>query len=138
MHTPIHNCWSGLITLLMILSLLPLGHCAATEYDVYLLAGQSNMDGRGKAADLSEAQRQPFEEAIIFYRNPPAASDGWKPLAPGYSIAPGYKGGLPSPTFGPEIGFARSMLQAALHTKSHLSIKSADSGGLSIKSADGV
>jgi len=82
---------------------------SAAHYDLYLLAGQSNMDGRGKASDLTEAQRQPFERAIIFYRNPPHDSKEWKPLAPGYSIAPGYKGGLPSTTFGPEIGFALAM-----------------------------
>lgn len=83
---------------------------AGTHYDLYLLAGQSNMDGRGKAADLTPQQRE-VAHAIIFYRNPPAASDGWKPLMPGYSVAPGYKGTLPSPTFGPEIGFAIQMLK---------------------------
>ncbi|HEY2584652.1 MAG TPA: sialate O-acetylesterase [Tepidisphaeraceae bacterium] len=81
---------------------------AGTHYDLYLLAGQSNMDGRGKAADLKPEKRE-IPGAIIFYRNPPAASDGWKPLTPGYSVAPGYKGPLPSPTFGPEIGFAIEM-----------------------------
>lgn len=85
---------------------------AATTYDLYLLAGQSNMDGRGKAKDLTEAQRQPMADAIIYYRNPPASTDGWKPLGPGYSIAPGYKGKLPSATFGPELGFAAAMLKA--------------------------
>jgi iduronate 2-sulfatase len=84
---------------------------AGTHYDLYLLVGQSNMDGRGKAKDLTPDQREPAP-AIIFYRNPPASSDGWKPLGPGYSTAPGYKGSLPSPTFGPEIGFAVAMLAA--------------------------
>lgn len=79
-----------------------------THYDLYLLAGQSNMDGRGKAADLKPDQRE-VANAIIFYRNPPASSDGWRPLTPGYSVAPGYKGPIPSPTFGPEIGFAMEM-----------------------------
>jgi iduronate 2-sulfatase len=83
---------------------------AGTHYDLYLLAGQSNMDGRGKAADLKPEQRE-IRQAIIFYRNPPASSDGWKPLTPGYSVAPRYKGTLPSPTFGPEIGFAIEMLK---------------------------
>jgi iduronate 2-sulfatase len=84
---------------------------AATHYDVYLLAGQSNMDGRGKAKDLPADQRAP-SPAIIFYRNPSATSDGWKPLAPGYSVSAGYKGPIPSRTFGPEIGFAGAMLKA--------------------------
>ena len=85
---------------------------AGTHYDLYLLAGQSNMDGRGKAANLDPQQRQPSTSAIIFYRNPPAASDGWQSLAPGYSIPPGYKGKVPSGTFGPELGFAAGMLEA--------------------------
>lgn len=81
-----------------------------THYDLYLLAGQSNMDGRGKAADLKPEQRE-TADAVIFYRNPPTASDGWRPLTPGYSVAPGYKGPIPSPTFGPEIGFAIEVLK---------------------------
>jgi iduronate 2-sulfatase len=90
-------------------------HGSATwgaEFDLYLFAGQSNMDGRGKVADLSDAQRRPFEKVIIFYRNPPYSSDGWKPLAPGFSIPPKHRTGIPSPTFGPEIGFATAMGKA--------------------------
>ena len=86
---------------------------SAANYDVYLLAGQSNMDGRGKVADLSPEQRRPFANVVIYYRNPPIATDGFKPLAPGYSIAPNDKvKTLPSPTFGPEIGFAKAMTKA--------------------------
>ena len=66
--------------------------CAADNYDVYLLAGQSNMDGRGQAADLTEQQKQPIQDAIIFYRSVPRTSDGWQTLAPGFSIPPKYKG----------------------------------------------
>ena len=56
------------------------------EFDLYLLAGQSNMDGRGKIENLSEAQKELSEDAIIFYRIPPHKSDGWQRLGPGYSI----------------------------------------------------
>ena len=86
--------------------------CFAETYDVYLLAGQSNMDGRGQTSKLSQEQKQPVESAIIFYRNEQRSSDGWQTLAPGFSVPPNYKGGLPSPTFGPELGFAHSMLKA--------------------------
>ncbi|MGJ8655379.1 MAG: sialate O-acetylesterase [Akkermansiaceae bacterium] len=85
---------------------------SATEYDVYLLAGQSNMDGRGKTKNLESSQQKASTKTIIFYRNPPHASDGWEKLQPGFSIPPKYKGGLPSPTFGPEIGFAAGMQKA--------------------------
>lgn len=84
---------------------------AAVHYDVYLLAGQSNMDGRGLVGELTQDQRRPVEHVIIFYRNPPFSSEGWKPLIPGYSVAPGYHGSLPSGTFGPEVGFARALLK---------------------------
>lgn len=104
---------------------------AADKYHLYLLAGQSNMDGRGAAADLSPEQRQPLENAIIYYRNPPHASDGWQPLTPGYSIAPGYKGQLPSPTFGPELGFAHAMLDAQPQTK--LALIKGSKGGSSLR-----
>jgi iduronate 2-sulfatase len=39
--------------------------CSAVDYDVYLLAGQSNMDGRGLVSELSEEQKQPADDAII-------------------------------------------------------------------------
>ena len=86
---------------------------AADKCDIYLFAGQSNMDGRGQAADLAEFQRKPSERVVIFYRNLPFTSVGWKPLVPGYSVAPDFKGkALPSGTFGPEIGFAEAMVKA--------------------------
>lgn len=94
---------------LLFLLLLPL---SAKDFDLYLLAGQSNMDGRGKTTKLTEAQKQPSETAIIFYRNPPSSSDGWQPLAPGFSIPPKHKSGVPSPTFGPEIGFIAHLSKA--------------------------
>lgn len=102
----------------------------ATAWEVYLLAGQSNMDGRGKMSNLSEAQRAPLEDACIFYRNPPATSDGWKPLAPGYSMALGYKGTLPSATFGPEIGFAQAITKA--RPGDHLALIKGSKGGSSL------
>lgn len=95
--------------LILILTFSLFGLLKGGEYDLYLLAGQSNMDGRGKEANLNADQRAPSRHAIIFYRNPPHSSDGWKPLTPGYSIAPGYKGQLPSTTFGPELGFIEAM-----------------------------
>ncbi|MFG0263916.1 MAG: sulfatase-like hydrolase/transferase [Rhodopirellula sp. JB055] len=104
---------------------------AAEEYDVYLLAGQSNMDGRGLVSKLTEEQQQAFDDAIIFYRNLPHSSEGWQPLAPGFSMPPGYKGELPSPKFGPEIGFARSMLQANPDRK--LALIKGSKGGSSLR-----
>ncbi len=100
------------LLLLVTLVLVRSGRVSGADYDVYLFAGQSNMDGRGSADDLNESQRQPFEDVVIYYRRPPHTTDGWKALGPGYSIPPRYNGGLPSTTFGPELGFALAMTKA--------------------------
>jgi len=42
---------------------------AADEYDIYLLAGQSNMDGRRFVVGLPADQKMSVENPIIFYRN---------------------------------------------------------------------
>ncbi|PHQ32124.1 sulfatase-like hydrolase/transferase [Rhodopirellula bahusiensis] len=107
------------------------GVCVAEHHDIYLLAGQSNMDGRGHTSELTEEQKSPIEEAIIFYRNVPHSSDGWQTLAPGFSIPPKYKGEIPSPTFGPEIGFARSMLKTDPAQK--LALIKGSKGGSSLR-----
>ncbi len=86
--------------------------CSAENYDVYLLAGQSNMDGRGLVSELPESHSKPVGDAIVFYRSVPRHSDGWQLLVPGFSVPPKYKGEFPSPTFGPEIGFAHSIVKA--------------------------
>ncbi|QDT12664.1 sialate O-acetylesterase [Planctomycetes bacterium K23_9] len=107
------------------------GVTAADEFDVYLLAGQSNMDGRGRVSDLSSEQMNPVADAIIFYRSVPHSSDGWKSLTPGFSIPPKHKGGLPSPTFGPEVGFSKAMLEAKPGTK--LALIKGSKGGTSLR-----
>jgi len=45
------------------------------EFHLYLLAGQSNMDGRGQVSDLTKEQTLPSENSIIYYRNPPHSSE---------------------------------------------------------------
>ena len=104
---------------------------AADEYDVYLLAGQSNMDGRGLVSELAPDEKTPVENAIIFYRNEKRSSETWQTLGPGFSIPPKYKGGFPSPTFGPEIGFSHSMLQQNPDRK--LALIKGSKGGTSLR-----
>jgi iduronate 2-sulfatase len=67
---------------------------------VFVLAGQSNMDGRGGAADLPVDWKQPVKNAVIF--------DGkaWVPVAPAHGT-PGEPDRWGS--FGPELGFSRRM-----------------------------
>ncbi len=117
--------------LLLLVVLLGSKQLHADVYDVYLLAGQSNMDGRGDADDLSETQRRCPADAMIFYRNPPHASDGWSPLATGFSVPPKFKGALPSTKFGPEIGFAATVARSTTANKLGL-IKGAK-GGTSLR-----
>ncbi|TWT75238.1 sialate O-acetylesterase [Allorhodopirellula solitaria] len=105
---------------------------AAEDYDVYLLAGQSNMDGRGLASQLSPEQQAPIDQAIIYYRNVLRSSDGWQQLGPGFSVPPRFKGELPSPTFGPELGFAHSMVQGKPDLQ--LALIKGSKGGTSLRS----
>ena len=105
--------------------------CVAENYDVYLLAGQSNMDGRGLISKLSPEQKKPVEQAILFYRSVLRSSDGWQPLAPGFSVPPRFKRDFPSPTFGPELGFARSILKAQPDRK--LALIKGSKGGTNLR-----
>ncbi|HRX78711.1 MAG TPA: sialate O-acetylesterase, partial [Pirellulaceae bacterium] len=98
---------------------------------MYLLAGQSNMDGRGLVSELTPEQSQQFDDAIIFYRSVPHSSDGWQRLAPGFSVPPKYTGSLPSPSFGPELAFAREMHDASPRRK--LALIKGSKGGTSLR-----
>lgn len=91
----------------------------ADHYEVFVIAGQSNCDGRGKASELTgplAKWAKPQENVIIAYscsklRGPVLTSDGFKPLQTGWSVAPGKDKPtkLPSGTFGPEVSFGRGM-----------------------------
>jgi hypothetical protein len=89
--------------------------------DVFLIAGQSNADGRGLKAELtgglgSYAGQQ--SAVRIHYTNTAYTNADksryrkWMTLEPGYSVAPGYTGTLPSTTFGMEIGAAKVLTGA--------------------------
>ena len=84
--------------------------------DVFLIAGQSNADGRGLKAELTGglAGNAGQQAAVrIHYTNTAYTNADksryrkWMSLEPGYSVAPGYTGTLPSNTFGMEIGAAK-------------------------------
>jgi hypothetical protein len=84
--------------------------------DVFLLADQSNCDGRGLRAELTgglASYAGPQSEVLIHYANLAYTNSNrtlyqkWVTLQPGFSRPPGYTGSLPSTTFGMEIGAAR-------------------------------
>ena len=126
--------------LTMVLTVL-VSAARAERYEVFLLAGQSNMDGRGakkelvgRLAEYAEPQKDvPLAFAAGGLHRLLTLSEGFVPLAPGYSGTPGKKaGGLPSNTFGPEVSFGRAMADG-MPGKYLLLIKYAE-GGTSLKS----
>jgi len=109
-------------------------------YDVYLVAGQSNADGRGYTSDLTgglAAYAGTQENAKIFYVNPangnpdnPTHNTGWMSLAPGYSVAPGFSGSLPSDRFGFEVSLGKAL--AAQDPDRNIAIIKISRGGTSL------
>jgi iduronate 2-sulfatase len=91
----------------------------ADHFEVFLVAGQSNCDGRGSASALTgelAKWAKPQDDVLIAYscsklRGPALDSGGFQPLQPGWSVAPGKNRPtkLPSNTFGPEVAFGRGM-----------------------------
>ena len=60
----------SIFAVLLALSVFP-SISAAQTIDVYILAGQSNMDGRGQVNDLSAAQLASLEnDTMISFLNP--------------------------------------------------------------------
>lgn len=89
--------------------------------DVFLIAGQSNADGRALKSELTGelagyAGRQ--SAAGIDYTNTAYGNADksryrkWMILEPGYSVPPGFSGALPSTTFGVEIAAAAILKNA--------------------------
>jgi len=112
------------------------------HYVIYLLAGQSNMDGRAKVADLKgplEKYAKPLPTVLVRFsagglKRPLRQNDGFEALRPGFSEGiPGKPGKAGKPDrpqaecFGPELGFGTRMAQAAPGDKILL-IKFAEGG----------
>ncbi len=90
----------------------------AVEYDLYLVAGQSNCDGRadkteltGRLAGWSGVQTN----VLIHYTNPhsrdpenPTYQTGWTNLMPGFGIKYTSES-FPSDRYGPELSFGKLM-----------------------------
>lgn len=128
------------LTILGITAILAVGiqqKLHAEHYDVFLLAGQSNMDGRGAVKDLTDTLKgyaKPDPDILIHFsagglKRPLTTSHGFKPLQPGYSGTPGNKNpnALPTMTFGPEVAFGPEIARA-LPGKKILLVKFAEGG----------
>ena len=108
----------------------------AMHYDVYLAAGQSNMDGRGNTSDLTGSlapYAQTQSNVLIDYANPVegTSTTGWVNLRPGYSVDSTSPVTLPSSTFGPEVSFGAAM-QAAEPAGSEVAIVKVSQGSTSL------
>jgi hypothetical protein len=95
---------------------------AADHIKLFVLAGQSNMVGKGIAADLPKGYPDPQDDVrfacrIIGHSKPVKATwgEGWTTLRTGTGAAPH---GVPG--FGPEIGFGRAIADA--YPKDHIAI----------------
>lgn len=114
-------------------------HAAGEEVEVYILAGQSNMDGRGLVEELEKDHAEyakPQPEIKIWYANTSGQgySTGWTDLAPGMSIPPKFtkgEGKLPSWTFGCELSFGPAM--AAQTKGKRVALIKFSQGGTSLK-----
>ncbi|MFK7789499.1 MAG: sialate O-acetylesterase [Phycisphaeraceae bacterium] len=118
-----------------LLAVLFVGSANAENFDVYIMAGQSNMDGRGTVSALPTALQAAQPNARIYYANPndgaATTRSGWTDLAPGYSIGPGASS-IPSNTFGPEVSFGGA-IASAVPTGNKVAIIKVSKGGTSLQ-----
>ncbi len=105
--------------LLSSLLLFPSTIMASKQFDLYFLAGQSNMEGFGYIRDLPDELRKTTSRMMIFHGNSSLdnQSDGglgmWSELQPGHGTgfkSNGFKN-IYSLRFGPELSFAHSLLK---------------------------
>jgi Carbohydrate esterase, sialic acid-specific acetylesterase len=121
------------------------GMVRAEHYEVFILAGQSNMDGRAKVGELTgllATWAGPQKDVEICYsdssrRGKALSSEGWVALQPGFSVAPGSKlEALPGKTFGPEMSFGRTVADA--WKEKHIALLKFAEGGTSLHKDWGV
>jgi iduronate 2-sulfatase len=127
-----------------LLMVVPSSKVMAEHYHIFILAGQSNMDGRGKTSELV-GDLAPYAgkqgDVLICYSNStmrgPYTSGGWKPLEAGYSVPPGTKQrygdkyAMPAETFGPEVGFGKAVAEGM--KGKHVAIIKFSEGGTSLQ-----
>lgn len=124
--------------LLIVLLCLTISPAHATDYKLYYLGGQSNMDGFGYVKDLEGPDAQPVKDVMIFHGNqgldntPVDGRGVWTELQPGNGT--GFKSDGKSNTlsdrFGVELSFARRLRE--LDPDSHIAIIKYSRGGTSL------
>ncbi len=110
----------------------------ATDYELYFLGGQSNMDGYGMVEELPKDLRRPSKSVRIFHGS--STADGaparglgiWSALQPGhgFQFASDGTGNRYSDRFGLELSFARRLHQ--LRPEANIALLKYSRGGTSI------
>ena len=107
---------AAILLVAAVLLTAPSAWAQGENYDIYLLAGQSNADGRGVIEGVTDQGQfvpglvgdlaqyaLPQPEHRIYFSNPGISDDiagnpeyvtGWQTLQPGFSIEPGFRGPL--------------------------------------------
>ena len=108
---------------------------AGTDYELYYLGGQSNMDGFGYNDELPE-ELQGMVDGVLIYRGQSEADGSdeggvgmWEPLRPGFGLDFRTDGqeSWHSDRFGPELTFGHRMIQ--LKPNSRIAIVKYSRGG---------
>ncbi len=122
-----------------IVILCTLNIAVAKDYQLYLFAGQSNMEGYGHNSKLPDKLKRPQESVMIFCGNSAADGDAkaggmgiWAKLEPGYGggFSTDGKTNKLSDRFGSEIGFAARLREK--NPKANVAIVKYSRGGTSI------
>ena len=136
-------------SVLLALSVLPSIAVAQQTFDVYIVAGQSNTDGRGDVSDLTTAQMASLEnDTIISFLNPGSereranptsnpndldvGTNGFVPLVPGGFSVDGTSARMLTPTFGPELAFG-AFIAEATDTDNRIAIIKVSRGGTNLR-----
>ena len=134
---------------LLSLAVLPSIALAQQTIDVYIIAGQSNADGRGEVSALSQTQQASLQNStIISYLNPGSereraepestppdldvGTNGFTALVPGGFSVDGTSARQLTPTFGPELSFGASIAQAT-GSNNQIAIIKVTRGGASLR-----
>lgn len=122
----------------MLTALLMGAVAQATDYDVYYVGGQSNMDGYGFTAELAGDHARPVDGVLIFHGNPAAdgetGGDGvWAALRPGHGIgfSSSSQGNDYSDRFGPELSLGVRL--KALKPDANIAIIKYSRGGTALE-----
>ena len=138
-----------LFSVSLALSVFPSIAAAQQTFDVYIVAGQSNADGRGDVSDLTTAQLASLQtDAIISFLNPgsereranPTSSpndldvgtNGFTDLVPGGFSVDGTSSRMLTPTFGPELAFG-ALIAEATGTDNQIAIIKVSRGGTNLR-----